>query len=406
MEAVVQARDKLLSALAALAAHLGQPWTPPPRLVGQGVTGNRCVTAGGQPRPLSPCHQTYPLTNSSLQAVPDPLASLDEVVTTAYEWLQQCDSGEPLPGRVVAPLCEPVLELLPGSLAALWGDECSQAQVPIHPWVHTPSRLLLSTLLLMSRLTLTAGGAASARQWTRALQQLRYALDAALLLLGLSGDGGWADVSIPYMSMTAFCACAWAAATCTGCLPDACCLVCPAPHHTLPPLPPCLLAVIMQVALLGPWLQTLNCLHDKCPAGVRPLLSLSVADPAFSYALKIALLVWGCRGCRGPEQPAGAAISRVQQYWNYAAGEVAELLVRYSHHRSMPPWEAQEPLSPPLKEQCQRLLGFAREVGLPLTGDTARGSSGRAGSRAWWTLQSWLSCAAIKACHLAACCPW
>lgn len=118
----------------------------------------------------------------------------------------------------------------------------------------------------------------------------------------------------------------------------------------------------MELALYAPWLQTLDFLQQKCPAGVRPLLPPSVADPAFDYSLAAAALVWG-----GPwqEPPAEAAMTAVQQIRIQAAIESAELLLLCVERRHVEtPVRARTPLAPRVKEECQRLLGFLKQVGL------------------------------------------
>lgn len=141
----------------------------------------------------------------------------------------------------------------------------------------------------------------------------------------------------------------------------ACRPVCPAMHAPLPRRP-CLLAATAQLALLAPWLQTLDFLHQKCTAGARPLLTPSVADPAFDYSLAAAVLVWGGPW---PEPPVGATMTEVQQIWIHAAQESAQLLMLCAHwHRLETARGADTPLAPRVKEECQRLLGFLMEVGL------------------------------------------
>lgn len=99
---------------------------------------------------------------------------------TAFHLLGCCVREEPLPRRLAVPLCEVALALLPGSTAALMSDERTPKRGPI--------QLLMDTPPLLCRFALVAGSAAPAEQWSRALQQLRRAIDLALPLLG---DGGW-----------------------------------------------------------------------------------------------------------------------------------------------------------------------------------------------------------------------
>lgn len=126
------------------------------------------------------------------------------------------------------------------------------------------------------------------------------------------------------------------------------------------PLPPLLAAAEATLLLFAHWLQILDFLHNNCLAGVRPLLTPSVAAPAFTHTLKAALLVWD-----GPwrEQPLDAVDPTIQRIRTQAAMEAAELLLTFAEPRLLEtPQGPRVALSPLFRAQCQRLLGALCKV--------------------------------------------